>query len=603
MSIPQNPIDVGNTTAHRHILIAFKFAEDAFNTVNVDIENSAVGKPAVGAVGNNIVVVNEAREKNFTIPEAIWDFDFAPVMGVSTSTSVGKIVIADKTAQYTFLNFLHNTVLGHFLKSGPMSLSHATFMLKTIFNNNDEIIAPAPYYFNLASIESVSATILQPSPAPHTHILYAIGASNTLGELRSFSSLFQMNITHKDGNLHDTIPKGDGTILSLDTRAIENAANTSNRKDRNDLSKPMTTLKDIFDGLEADLNQVKYAHKAQLQQWMREVRTDSVDKIVVVPKQTKKPDPEKLPIDYVIDLDSKYESYPIDNRNMPFEQPDILQDNKGVRTFPVRTGTTLVNLISNIMLLSKTVADDAVDEKPKTFKTTITAIRKTTNRYEVTIKIRQYELPRENMPTVLHFFVNTSEPKDMDVIEFKSHINYRVGDKMLEKQSDADGAGIIYADREQGSAERKPDLDFFETMYSGVRVMIGTYVNDGLESAQRASDILNLMDRYTYIQTTDFVMSIRGNPYLLSDVNRNPKDVASDSEGVKHYYSKPETDPMGLKLTIYLKPMAEKDSDVPQRFYYDDYYHITRVVNMFGSGDQSRSFTQMLQLKRNDDLI
>ena len=621
MSIPENPLNVGITSTHRHILVAFKFAEDAFNTTSFDMQGALVGKPAPGASGPNIVVVNEMIDQTYTIPQAIWDFDFAPNIGVSTSTSVGKIVIEDKIVPYGFLNFLHEKVLSYFVGLGPMSLSHATFMLKTVFETDDaSLIMPEPYYFNIDSIESLTQTI---RTAPTRHVLYTIGAANTLGVLRSFSSLFQMNITHKDGNLHDTIPEGDGTILSLDTRAIENAANTSKRKDRADLSKPMTTLKDIFEGLEADLNQLKYANKAQLQQWMREVRTDSVDKIIVVPKQTKKPDPDQLPIDYVIDLDPKYQSYSIDNRNMPFEQPDVLQDNKGVRVFPERTGTVIIELISSIMMLSKQVGEDAIDDKPKTFKTTITATRKTSDRYEVNIKIRKYDIPRDDIihkaepghtvkdtgpgvnpsSTSLHFFVNAPEPRDQDVLEFNSHLNYTVNDKMLEKQSDAEGAGIVYADREQGTAERRPSLSFFETMYSGVRSMIGSYTNDGLESAQRGGDILNLMDRYTYLQTTDYIMSIHGNPYLLSDVNRNPSDVVADSDGVKHYYSKPETNPMYLKLTIYLKSMAADDNPIPERFYYDDYYHITRVINIFGVVGGPRAFTQNLLLKRNDDLI
>ena len=44
MSIPENPLNVGNTTTHRHILIAFKYAEDAFNTTDIDMKNALVGK-------------------------------------------------------------------------------------------------------------------------------------------------------------------------------------------------------------------------------------------------------------------------------------------------------------------------------------------------------------------------------------------------------------------------------------------------------------------------------------------------------------------------------------------------------------------------------
>ena len=212
------------------------------------------------------------------------------------------------------------------------------------------------------------------------------------------------------------------------------------------------------------------------------------------------------------------------------------------------------------------------------------------------------------------FFVNDPDERDTDIISFKSHINYAVGDDMLEQQNEDDiGAGVVIADREQGTAERRADLPFFQTLYSGIRPMIASYGIDGLESAQRAGDIFNLMDRWTYTQTTDYEMMIIGNPNLMSDLNRNPKDVISDvpGDGV-FYYSLPETNPMYVKLTIFERTYdngadesgaADGAQEVPAQFYYDNWYHVCRVVNMFGVVGGTRSFYQNLFLKRSDTLI
>ena len=151
----------------------------------------------------------------------------------------------------------------------------------------------------------------------------------------------------------------------------------------------MLTLKDMFEGLEADLNQLKYENAAQLQEWRRQIRSDNQpDKIVVAPQQKKPPKPKELPLDYVIDLDDVYNEYPIDNRNMPFEQPETAQDQVGLRVFPIRPGANIFEIVERMMLLSKRVGEDAVDPAgKKTFKTTITLEKLNTERYRVNIKI------------------------------------------------------------------------------------------------------------------------------------------------------------------------------------------------------------------------
>ncbi len=623
MSIPANPLDGSPSPSYKHVLIAFKYAEDAFK-----LDRSKDGKvdptkyvpgDSIPEMGINVIVVNEFTNEKFSISEAVYDFDFIPSIGVSTTSSVGKIVINDRYVPYDFVNFIKSEVLDYFNSEpdrSPMSLSHATFVLKTFFLSDEttpdttDVIQSNPYFFNVVNLESVPAS--GDEVIPINHVLSVVASSNSLGLARSFSSIYQLNITHKDGNIHnDILQPVNGSGLS--TRVSENSKYVAMRKRRLDKSKAMLTLKDIFEGLETDLNQQKYVHQGQLQKWLREINNNHVDKIVVSPQQSKGPNTEELPIDFKIVLDPVYYDYNIDNRNMPFEQPEVRQDSVGIRTFPVRTGTDFIGLIERIMMLSKRVGSDTLQYPPLSYKINVVTERKKTDRYLVTIKIDRYEVPRngdtEETNTgpgkniePLQFVISDGEEGDTDIISFKSDLNFNVGDRMLEQQVlDNPSAGIVYGDREQGTAERRPDLPFFQSLYSGIRPMIGSYTNDGLESAQHAGNILNLLDPYTYQQTTDYELVIRGNPALMSDLNRNPIDVVSGEVGSVNYYPLPEIDPMYVKLTIYLESMSSgADATVSQRYNFDNYYHLYRVTNMFGTAKKGRSFYQSLKLRRSD---
>jgi hypothetical protein len=637
MSIPSNPLDAFGSYSIKHQLIAFQYGQDAFQYgISQQRENNSSDIPESGEsisnIGRNVVVINEFKSTGVAIEQAVWDFDFIPTVGVSTSSSVGRIVVADRLRPYSFIDFLKITVLRNLNKglgNKAGTLSSMTFMLRTFFSTNEEDnIIVNPYFFTIDSIESIPK---KNSISPIHHILNVIGSINSLGLLKSFGSMHQISITHRDGNIHNEIPSGNGRS-GLRTRSEENSSNRARRKSRLEKSKPMRSLQDVFQGLEADLNQLAQPHQAQLQKWLREIRDDHKDKIVVSPKQTKQPEPEVLPMRFTIDLDREYQSsdYLIDNRNMPFEQPDVSQSEKGLTVFPVRCGQDLYKLIDNIMMLSKQVGIDALDFR-FSYKTTITAIRDQ-NGYNINVKIRKYAVPKNEADEntgpglakrALEFVVNgggtslvesivngSDSNLNSDVFEFKSILNYRVGDQMLEEQAEnTPGANIVYADREQATAERRPDIPFFQTLYSGIRPIIGADRIDGLESAQRAGDIMNLMDPYSYTQTTDYELIIRGNPHLLSDLNRNPLDVVNDNTGPCYLYTKPETNPMYMKLTVFLRSKASgindniDDTEIGPS-YFNDFYHVTHVVNMFNrTKGGMKSFRQHIQLRRSDDLI
>jgi hypothetical protein len=134
--------------------------------------------------------------------------------------------------------------------------------------------------------------------------------------------------------------------------------------------------------------------------------------------------------------------------------------------------------------------------------------------------------------------------------------------------------------------------------------MIEPYSINGLENAKSAGNIKNMVDPYTYTQTSEYELVIRGNPTILSDFNRNPVDIVNGDAGNVFNYPRPEFEPAYVRLTIFQKSQALNDeSNIPEKFYYDGFYHLVRVVNMFGVIKGQRSFYQKLYLRRTDDLV
>lgn len=623
MSVPSNPLDGVNSSNHFHILVAFKHAEDAFDQ-KITIESGIIGESIPNA-GENVIVVNEAVSNRFTIEHALWDFNALSPASVTTTSSVGKIGVTERVSN-SFLNFLRDVVLFRFNDGFPeeehVSLSHITFVLQTIFvlggdeetNESINVIKCNPYFFQVDSIDSMTNNAGGDKPM---HMINAISSTNTVGLLRSFSALYQTTITSKDGNIQNDNLAPDTISLGLKQRSLENQQLKASRQRRLNKSNIMTNLKDIFEGFQKDLNEQKFIHKAQLQQWIRNIKDEpDTDKIVFPPTQTKPPNDNFLPIDYRIDLDPVYQSYRIDNRNMPFEQPDVIQTQSGIRTFPVTTGKPIIKIIKELMLLSRQVADDTrlpLGEK-RTFKVAVTAFRKKDGNYLVNIKIRRIIVPKntENVDTgpgeivddgPLHFFLNDPENRDVDIISFSSSLDYEISDVMIEQQSDSPGAGIVFGDREQGTAQRGSTTPFFKSLYNGVRNSAYPRHGDGLESAQDYGDIVGLLKRQSLAQSTRYNMVIRGNPHLLSDLNRTPNDVVNDEIGQAFIFERPEINPMYVRLTIFEDTVDDTQPDVPIKFYYDNHYQLVRVINMFGFDGTPRSFYQQLILKRTDSLM
>jgi hypothetical protein len=606
MSVPSNPLDQFDTYSVKHMLVAFKYTTDAEQTNIVPTLGVNPGDRITGASGGpGVIIVNEFSMTDFQINSARWTWNFYGPLTKTCGSCIGYVEITDRTGLH-FIDFIKTKVtqiLG-------VSEGHIVFVLRSFFlgnnfdNVNNDILVGNPLVFNMVTL----ADDLSPSSG-RFYVMSFVGASTTFGQLNQYSKIYQMDITHADGALHKNTPVPNvATCGTLTTRKQEDALQNGPRKTRIDKSKPMKTLKEIFQAFEAELNQQKFTNAAQLQSWLQHVNDDYSVKIVP-PIQL-----ENIPVDFFVRLDPAYNDYPVDNRNLPFEQPEQDQNKKGIRCFPIKTATDIPIAVEKLMKLSRKVGQESALSIPYIFKTTISAIRTTNDRYQIYVVIRKIQVPINEVSlnsgpgngaiNPLQFSFQDPKIVDHDIISIKVRESSDSSYQVLETQTQDTSALVVFGDREQITVERTPLINYFQSQYSGLRAMINPYENYGLEYGTDASEL----DRNTDVrikQKTHYSIVINGNPYLLNDVNRLPSDVANSNAANAHYYKFTESEPMYAKLSIYLKSQAgigipqDQNENVNNKFYFDNWLHLGTVTNIFESG----LFLQQLDLLRHSEMI
>ena len=604
MSNPINPLNKFNSTSLRHILVAFKYTEDAEKTPIT----YSLGNP--GAVfsakkGPGIVIVNEFTGSDFNIYSARWTWNFFGPLTATCSSCVGSIEIADRTGLH-FPDFMKTRVI----PALGVSEGHMVFALRTYFIGDSikpdgkDMVVGNPFIFNMVTM----INDLSPQSG-RFYTLGIVGASTTYAQTNQYSKIYKMTITHSDGNLHKETPIPKVPTCSMKTRKDEDNIQNSERKKRIDRSKPMRSLKEVFAAFENELNQQKFTDAAQLQSWLSQLN-NNYDVKIIPPIQTKL---GGIPVDYIIHLDPIYNEYEVDNRNLPFEQPEQDQNKKGIRSIPVKIGMNIPNMVEKLMKLSQKVGQDSELLKPYIFKTAMSIIKTVTDRYQIHVVIKRIKVPENHISYTtgpgesavsipLEFSYQDPRFEDRDIISLNAKTVSDNSLKILEQQTQNTAALVVYGDREQISAERIPNIEYFQSQYSGLRPMINPLENNGLESGVNASKIDNNIN-VEIMQSTSYNLVINGNPNLLSDLNRLPSDVALGNIGNAQLYKYPELDPMYVKLTIFLKPHAAlglyENSNVSNKFYYDGYYHMASVTNIF----EQALFLQELRLLRTDESI
>jgi hypothetical protein len=605
MSTPDNPLNKFSSYTVRHVLVAFKYTEDAEKTpITATIGDPGTMITGTAVKGPGVVIANDFTQSEFQIYSAEWTHDFYGPLTETCGSVIGHIEISDRTGM-NFVNFMQTMVIP---KLG-VSEGHIVFALRSFFlgenitEGSQDILVGNPFIFNMVSF----VNNLQQDTG-RFYLMSVVGAATTYGQLGNLSKIYQMTVTHSDGNLSNEVPIPNVAGSGMLTRKAEDAKQNNARKQRIDKSKPMRTLKEVFSAFEMELNQQKFTHSAQLQSWMQHVN-DSYSVKIIPPIQKKN---GQIPVDFFVHLDPAYADYPVDNRNLPFEQSDQDQNKKGIRSIPIKTGTDIPVAVEKLMKLSRKVGQECELLPAFLFKTAISVVKKSSDRYQVHIVIRRITVPDNNLKfntgpgasaiNALEYVYQDGDKGDKDIISLTGRITADAGVKVLEQQTQNTNALVVYGDREQITVERQPDIPYFKAQFSGMRATVNPYENSGLESATDAAKIDNSI-QVDLKQQAMYSIAITGNSSLLSDLNRAPSDVANGAVGSAQLYKFPELEPLYVKLKIYLKPFAAEgltpDEQVPEKFYYDNYMFLHRVTNHFEQG----KFTQTLDMLRTDGTI
>jgi hypothetical protein len=606
MSTPENPLSRLTSYTTKFHLLAFPSYEAA-STAQIgllsDKNAHAVGQiyNAPGACEPGMIMLNDVVDGKYGLHELLWRFDYRSPLYRNTTAAYGTFTIVDRPGGY-FLDEL-KTVSQRFNKSiSQMAWSLTTFFIGQTTTGENLVIKSKPLIF---SIVDNTYSIGQKKIAP-VYKMYFLMAYNSIAQMDTLSSLSQTTITHKESPLSNEIPPALGASGGIMLRSQEDGIKKPARKIRQDKSKPMKNLKDIFMGLEKEFNDQNFEHKRQLQEWLAKVNTNYSYKIKS-PKQ-KKDGGKPLPIDYYFEVDD-YAGYLVDNRNLYFEQPEQSQIQPGIRSITLPNNLKTFDAIDHLMKYSKRVGEDA--KSGKIYKVNVSVYTTcSTPKYKVMHKIKKINNPfnlqdfkdtgpGEGAINPLEFVLHDSSNPNPDIISVTGFNTTDVDYGVHEEQTNDTDTFVVMGDREQITLERAPERPFFKTAFSGKRFLVSPN-NFTLEYGDKSAAIDYQMYTNSIMQNSSITLRIVGNPDLMSDIARNPLKTFRGDPDSPALYKHPEYFPMYVKLSIKIRNNANigqiTPENEPEFFYHTYYYHVSSVVNYVMGG----IFTQELVLLRRD---
>lgn len=600
MSNPKNVLSSLHSYEPRHILLAFDNAEGACNYV---VPNTSLGKCGSKLqnvkCGNGYVIVNELDDISYNITRLTWSYDFFSPTTPNTTVSAGSFTVADARGNQ-FPSFLRRMA-----KKLKIRESRITFYLMTVFrgrtaeNDTSTNYVTNPLIFNMTD----SATGFQEGMVNQFTFNFAF-LYNTIAQLPNFSRLDQFTITNRENNPSRGVPTTSNVKGEIISRAKEDERSGINRAVRTGKSAPMRNLKEVFEGFEADLQEMRFENKRQLQEFIAVIRPDSVKRIKT-PKAKRAKGGTGLPITFEVKLDPAYHNYPVDNRNLMTEQTETRQNTAGIRSLTVPPGSSVFSTVESIMKLSSKTGQDVADGYA--FKIAMSSVTDGEGVAKNTINIRRYRIPRNqigtkdtgpdkdgNVKTLELEYMNGGTGMDVMSLQFSSSPPSDVA--VLEEDSDDlnDDALTTSSQREQITFERAADSGF-----GGLRVTSSSS-NFGLQTAEKAALVDRLNHRYSLSQNTLTVVDIVGNPDLYSDLARNPLFVSDGRSLGAKLYKFPEYYPMYINLKVKISnAMTFGVSGDDEDFWYHTYhYHLSGVTNVIIAGQ----FVQTLRLLSTDDV-
>lgn len=608
MSNPRNPLSKYNLYSTVHILLAFNNTTAAASYKLPDEPLGKAGEELTNvSCGKGFIVINELNDFQYSIPQLDWSFDFFSPSTPNTTVAGGSFVVTDATGDQ-FPSFLRKIA-----KKLGVAETKITFVLLTRFIENtiiretDNFLPLKPLIFTLIDSSTGYRSGMANMFTFNFTLMY-----NTLAQMPLSAGLNQFTITNSENSPAKSVPSTSSASVGILSRAEEDKLKKNPRETRLAQSRPMRTLKELFAGFEAELKEMRYEHKAQIQEFLSVVRPTGIKKIKA-PKPQRTKAGSGLAIDYIVDLDPIFSNYPIDNRNLMTEQVEISQRSAGLQSLTMPAGTSVYDAVDALMKTSSKVGKDA--RNGYGYKTSVTAIYDCEGVMRNTISIRRYRIPRNKQdivdtgvnaeskanPTVT-LELNYLDTKDgTDVFNVTSMSSTSTDANVMEEDTDnfRDDAAFSSSQREAVSFERSDTADFMKSGFSGYRVQANP-VNCGAESAVDASYVDTLRHRFTLAQNTMTNVRMMGNPSIYNDIARNPVQCAEKQADSPALFKFPEFYPMYVKLMIRLNKRDKDNHDSQLTNWYHTYhYHLSGVSNSISNG----VFIQELRLLSTDDTI
>lgn len=605
MSTPQNPLSNYATYEVRHTLLAFSNTDAACSFKMPTYGVGECGTEIKVQDGKCYVVVNELEDPSYFIKDLNWSFDFFSPVSPNTTISAGDLTISD-TRGNQFPSFLRRIA-----KQLGVAETRISFYLQTVFVGREyekesaETVTAKPLIFNLVD---TSTGFHQNMPNMFTFnfvLMY-----NTMSQLPQYSLLNQFTVTNSENSPAKSVPAPSNVNLGIMSRAEENAAKTVERNKRLKKSAPMRSLKELFSGFEAELKDMRFAHRAQLQEFMSILRPSDKKKLKT-PKQKRAKEGSGLPMDFKVTLEDKLAQYPVDNRNLLTEQVETKQSSPGIESLTMPPGSTIYTAVDELMKTSRRVGLEARDGY--SYKVAVASRFDIEGVLHQAVGIRKYRIPlnTEKLDTgkdaegkVETYELTYLDSGDgSDIFSLSTATSPSSGSAVLEEDTDNfnDDNAFTSSQREQVTLERAETDNFMKNSFSGLRAPTDP-INYGAQSAVSAAYV----DRLTYLQTvaqnTLTVVHIAGNPDLYSDLARNPKAVEAQRADNAKLFKFPEHYPMYLKLNIKLGSSQTEGfltGNDETNWYHTYHYHLSGVTNSIRGG----KFTQTLRLLSTDDVI
>lgn len=607
MSKPINPLSKFNSYTIRHVLLAFDNTDAACSFKVPATGIGDVGSEVKGVQsGKAIVVVNELEDSSYAIKDVIWSYDFFSPLNINTTICGGNLVIVDMRGNQ-FPLFLRRIA-----KQLKRATTKITFHLTTFFNGinpttgETESVSTKPLIFHITD----SSTGFHRSISNLFNLNFVL-LYNTLAQLPQYSQLTQFTITNSENSPAKSLPVAAGATDKILSRKEEDRIKSKERQNRLNKSRPMRNLRELFLGLEAELKEMRYEHKAQLQEFMSIIRPSHV-KVIKPPKPQRVKVGEGLPIDYSVKLDRNYEQYPVNNRNLLTEQVELKKDSVGIHSLTVPPGSDLYSAVDTLMKTSSNVGGDVRDGFG--YKMVVTSRFTTDGLLKNTLLIKRYKIPRNKEGVIdtgneAESKKNTFEltyldgegSSDIMSLSIASSVNSDIS--ILEEDSDniKDDPVAYSSLREQLTFERADTEDFMKNGFHGFRTLVNP-INIGSQDARSTTLVDSLKYYYTITQGTFAEATIAGNPDLYSDLARNPRMVEDEKEDDAKIFKFPEYYPLYLKMQIKVgksRSEAHKPGDAEENWYHTYHYHVSGVTNIISGG----MFLQKIRLLYSDDSI